>query len=390
MSQGLSGPGVGLPPPQKLYPSMLANTPQDPSSNRVGLAPGDSFVIPAGNWYVDLGSYLILQYLDPVNGIWRAGPAAGWQGGPQFIKSDGFTTRIANLTGCVFSLTPTAYGSAYVQASTAIAITGPAGVGALPIVGGQLGGITVSSAGAGYGVAPIVMIPPPPNANNNANGVGGIQASAFAVITSGTVSAVSMTNPGAGYPVAPTAVIVPSPFDPNLSVGITQATVTFSLVGSGSITGALITNHGAPMADNALTSVTVAVTGAGTGATLVPNVLQTVKLATVVGAGTGYGTIAVGVSSVGGGASLGTVTNSPEFLGLAFRPRPAQISLAVVGVGSIAAQAGTIIDGGLFLTAPTPVLAFNTAPGATLLPTGSTIAFQMGSRPDIATIQPAP
>ena len=76
MTQGLSGPGIGLPIPQKLYPSQLANAPQDPSSNRLGLAPGETFMIPAGNWYVDVGSYLVLQYLDPVNNTWRAGPTA--------------------------------------------------------------------------------------------------------------------------------------------------------------------------------------------------------------------------------------------------------------------------------------------------------------------------
>lgn len=390
MSQGLSGPGVGLPPPQKYYPSQLQNAPQDPSSNRIALAPGDTFVIPAGNWYIELGSYLVLQYQDPVNGQWTAGPGAAWTGGVRFIKSDGFTTRIANLTGCLYSLTPTAYGSSYVQASTQITFTGLSGAAATPIVGGQLGGITVSSAGAGYGVPPIVLIPPPPNANNNANGVGGVQASAFAVIANGTISAVSMTNPGAGYPTAPTAVIVPAPFDPNLSVGITQGTVTFSLVGSGSVTGALITNNGAPVADGSTASFTVAVSGAGTGATLVGNILQTVKAVSVVGTGTGYGSVALGVTSVGGGQSLGTITNGPPFLGLAFRPRPLQAQLTVTALGTLAAQTGTIIDGGLFLTPPNVALGFGNAPGGTLLPTGSTVSFVMGSRPDIMTLQPAP
>lgn len=390
MTQGLSGPGVGLPPAQRLYPSQLNNAPQDPSSSRIALAPGDSMVIPAGDWYVNTGSYLILQYLDPINNTWRAGPTAAWLGGEQFVKSDGFTVRLANLTGCLYSMVPTAYGSAYVQASTTITITGITGAAAAPIVGGQLAGITVTSAGAGYGVAPIVLIPPPPGPNTNSNGIGGIQATAFAVIASGTVSAVSMTNPGAGYPTAPTAVIVPSPFDPNLSTGITQATVTFSLVGSGSVVGALITNNGPPLVDGSLANVTLTVAGAGTGATLVPNVLQTVKSGSVIGTGLGYGTLGVLLTTTGGGQSLGTVTNSPEALGLAFRPRPAQINLAVTGVGTLAAQVGTILDGGLFLTAPNPVLAYNPASGANVTISGATISLGMGSRPDIALIQPAP
>ena len=62
MSQLISGPGVGLPYPQNLYPSELQNAPQDASSNRLALAPGDSFVLPAGDWYISLGMYNVLQY----------------------------------------------------------------------------------------------------------------------------------------------------------------------------------------------------------------------------------------------------------------------------------------------------------------------------------------
>ena len=62
MAQLISGPGVNLPYPQNLYPSELQNAPQDPSSNRLALAPGESFVLPAGDWYVNLGLYNVLQF----------------------------------------------------------------------------------------------------------------------------------------------------------------------------------------------------------------------------------------------------------------------------------------------------------------------------------------
>ena len=148
-----------------------------------------------------------------------------------FIKSDGFTSRVANLTGCVVSASIINGGTGYVQATTTITAIGAGFTGAvptlLPIVGGALGvtgtfTIDVPTKGAGYGVPPLVMIPPPPPAQSNANGVGGIQATAIALIGSGgSLTSVSITNPGAGYPTAPTAVVVPSPFDPNLSTGIT-------------------------------------------------------------------------------------------------------------------------------------------------------------------------
>lgn len=392
MSTPLSGPGVGLPLPQNLYPSYLNNAPIDVPTNRLGLAAGDVFVIPAGTWFVNTGSYCVLQYLDPVTNTWAAGPTAAWLGGQQYVKSDGFNVRIANLTGCVYNIFPSAYGTGWVQGSTSLTIVGPAGVSALPIVGGQLTlvGGTLTSNGAGYGLPPLVMIPAPPSATNNANGVGGIAASAFAVIASGTISAISFTNPGAGYPSAPIAVIVPNPADPNINTGITQATVAFSLVGSGSITGALVTNNGAPLPDGSMANVTVTIGGAGSGATLAANVMQTVKAGTVVGTGLGYGTLGALLTTTGGSGSTGTITNSPEFLGLGFRPRPAQINLAVTGGGTIAAQVGTVIDGGLFLSAPNAVVSINPLPAANVTVSGATVSFIMGSRPDVIGIQPAP
>lgn len=393
MAQLISGPGVGLPLPQNLYPSYLQNAPIDSPTNKVGLAAGDAMVIPAGDWFIDAGSYCVVQFLDPVSNTWRAMPSAAWNSGFQFIKSDGFTARIANLTGCVYNIVPTAYGTGWVQASTSLTVVGPSNVTAAPIVGGQLAlvGGTLTSVGAGYGMAPLVLIPAPPPPANNANGVGGIQASAYAGITGGTVSFISFTNPGAGYPSAPIPVIVPNPADPNLNIGITQAVVAFSLTGSGSITGALVTNNGSPLPDGSMANVTVTIGGAGSAATLAANVMQTVKAGSVVGTGLNYGTVAALLTSVGGAGSAGTVTNGPEVLGLNFRPRPAQVSLAVVGVGSVAAQVGSIVDGGLFLSAPTPIV--STAPIAavgTLAPSGLTVSFVMGSRPDIITLQPAP
>jgi hypothetical protein len=391
MSQLISGPGVGLPLPQNLYPSYLQNAPIDSPTNKVALAAGDAMIIPAGDWFIDAGSYCIIQFLDPVSNTWRAMPSAAWNSGYQFIKSDGFTTRIANLTGCVYNIVPTAYGTGWVQASTSLTVVGPTNVAAAPIVGGQitLVGGTLTSVGAGYGMAPLVLIPAPPPPANNSNGVGGIQASAYAGIAGGTVSFISFTNPGAGYPSAPIPVIVPNPADPNLNIGITQAVAAFSLVGSGSITGALVTYNGSPLPDGSMANVTVTIGGAGSAATLVANVMQTVKAGTVVGTGLGFGTGNALLVSAGGSGAAGTVVNGPEVLGLNFRPRPAQVVLTGNAGGTVAAQVGSIVDGGLFLSAPTPVLATNPAAVNTSI-SGATISFVMGSRPDIITLQPAP
>jgi hypothetical protein len=239
-------------------------------------------------------------------------------------------------------------------------------------------------------VAPIVFIPAPPPASNNANGVGGIPATGYCSIANGTVSGFTFTNVGAGYPTAPTPVILPNPTDPNINVGITAATLAFSLVTGGGITGVLCTNNGAALSNP--NNFTLTVSGGGTNATLNGIAMQTIVTASVTGAGTGYGTAAVLLTTVGGAPPTGTVTN-PDFNHIAWLPRPAQIGLAPTGAGgTIAAQAGTIYDGGLFNTnaAPNFVLAYQPLAGGGSITAAATIALTMGSATDIATMQPAP
>src|ERR1700683_2294428 len=116
MPTPLSGPGIGLPLPQNLYPSELSNAPLDTPTNSICLAPGDAMAVPAGTFYVHPGVYCVLQYLDPVTSTWAMSPTAGWQNGPIYVKSDGFNYRLANLTGCPVSATILSAGSGYVQA----------------------------------------------------------------------------------------------------------------------------------------------------------------------------------------------------------------------------------------------------------------------------------
>jgi hypothetical protein len=395
MTQRINGPGIGLPLPQNLYPSQLSNAPPDTPSNRIGLSPGDTLPVPAGDWFINLGQYCVIQFLDPITGTWTMGTNAAWQGGHKFVVSDGFNVRVANLTGCPVMATVESYGTAgtYLQATTTIVAT-PSGSTWLPIIGGQLTP-TVISAGAGYGVSPLIFIPPPPPAAANSNGVGGIAAVACCSIATGTLAlatGVSMLNPGAGYPAPVTVVLVPSPTDPNLSTGITAATVIFSLTGTGSLTGALCTNNGGPISDPNAFTLTVA--GAGTGASLSGQVMQTVIAASVSGAGSGYGTISALLTTVGGVPAAGSIANNPDGLGLAWRPRPAQIGLTVTAAanGTLGTQVGTIYDGGLFVTNAKPgfVLATNPITATTVAVVNATIALTMGARRDFVTMQPAP
>ena len=392
MSQPLSGPGIGLPLGQSLYPALLNNAPIQGSANEICLNAGTQLPIPAGTWYIGTGSYCVVQYLDPVSNVWRRVPGAAWDNSITYVKSDGFNFRVANMLGCPVGGVVVAPGNgSYVQASTAIAVTGGGGSTWAPIIGGQVGNATVTSDGAGYGVPPLVIIPAPRPPQTNANGVGGQQAAAYATIANGTVSGITFTNPGAGYSGnAMTLSLVPNPTDPNISTGITMGTVTLqSNLAPGSITGVLCTNPGAALSSP--NNITLTVSGAGANGTVSPIMMQTVTAISVVGASTLAGVSGAAVSSQGGAPPQGTFTTSQPYLYLWGRPRPLQGALTVGGVGTVAAQVGTIYDGGLFYSAPTAILnTLNTTAGVGSVTGSSTIVLTAGIRPDIVTIQPAP
>lgn len=378
----LSGPGLGLPIPQNLYPSELSNTPYDTPTNSLALAPGEAITLPRGNFIIDPGFYALVQYLDPVNGVWSRGRGGGYQRGQMFVQSDGFNVRVANLTGCPVGAVITAAGSGYVQGTTTVVPT-PGNSTWQPIIGGQLANVnspTLATAGAGYGIAPLVFIPSPPPPTNNPNGAGGAPASGYCVIASGTVSAFSFTSLGSGYPSPPTPVVLPSPFDPNINLGITQATLSFSLTGSGSLTGLLCTNNGAPLTPAAGgLGFTLTVAGAGTGATVSAIILQTITKASVTGSGAGYGATGLALLTTGGVPPQGSIVNA-DSLFLSWIPRQPNISLPSVTAGGT----GTIYDGGLFTALPTAFVVGGLGGGTGTLPT---IALTMGGTADIISIQ---
>ena len=367
----LSGPGVGLQLPQNLYPSELYNAPYDFSTNYQSLAGGDALTIPAGGWWVDPGSVGVIQYSDPVTGIWR-GLASG-RGQPQLVISDGFSWRIANLTGCPVAAIVVVGGSGYPTTAGGVTITPSAGNSTwTAIVGGQCSVVTVGSTGSGYGVAPLVLIPAPPSP--------GVAATAYASISAGTVSGVTLSNVGAGYTTAPVAAIVPSPFDPNFS-SVTAASVTLGLVGAGSISAVLCTNPGAPL--TSLTGLTLTAAGAtGSGASISAVVMQTVTALVAVGAGGGYSGTAAEIVTIGGVPPGVPQWTNPEIEPTAYRPRPANIGVTVAS-GTITAGSGVIYDGGLFLGTPSSAII-----GLGVLTTASLVTLTMGSAATNVLLQP--
>jgi len=396
MAQLITGPGVGLPIPQFLYPTELANAPYDFGNNFQTLAAGQEIPLPNGRWLIDLGKFSVLEFQDPLNNIWRMSPVTGAsRNGIDYFEGDGFTRRIANRLGCPIGAVVTGGGSGWAQSTAAITSnTGSSTWQA--IVGGSVSVTTVNNAGANYTVPPLVLIPSPPGPASNSNGIGGVPATGYAVLTSGTVSSVTLVNTGAGYqnvnwPLAiPTlstgqVILLPNPTDPNIG-SITNATVTFALANAGKITAALCTNPGGVLASMTALTLTAA-GGSGTGATIVPLVLQTATSCAVINGGnnlTGTNIPAL-VTSVGGIANTTSAITNPAIEYTGFTPRP----FAGVGVnGGTSIASVTTYDSGLFIggLAPTPVV----APGAFSLTamTMASLTFTMGTTIDTVLLQP--
>lgn len=370
MPTPLSGPGVGLPPPQALYPASLANSPFTSPTDLITLAGGEAVVIPAGDWFVEPGPYGEIQFLDPVTGIWRGLSSA--RATLKFVKSDGFNMRVANPTGCPVAAVVTTAGSSY---SAAAAVTATGGNSTwLPIIGGLVSTTTtVSAAGSGYGIAPIVHIAAPPTP--------GVQATGHAVLSSGSVSSIVIDNQGAGYPIAPAVTLQANPADPNLN-SIVNAAGVVGLTGAGTLAAVLCTNPGAPV--TATPTLTVTDAGGGTSGVASVVMMWTVTGGTIANAGAGYNAQNM-LTSVGGQTAAVPAHTNPAIEQTGFIPRPAQIATVLNGssIGSI----GTIIDGGLFEGVPTPILL---ASGASPTTVASISGFNLGTAVTTVLIRPAP
>src|SRR6516162_4481665 len=147
----------------------------------VGLAGGEVFYAPPGNFYCNLGNVTLLQVFDGINNIWRN---IGYPGGNvQVVSCDGSNYRLVNMSGNIAAVNITNAGSGATVNGIGAAVNGVTiGFGAAPangivaqayaIVGGKLSGLTIAAGGSGFVFPPVLVIDPPP--------LGGIQATATA------------------------------------------------------------------------------------------------------------------------------------------------------------------------------------------------------------------
>ena len=250
----------------------------------IALASGAVWYPPAGEYFIVQGSNTNFEYWDPIAQQWRQLTAS-----PDYASVDGVNWRLRNVSGTVTSTTITGPGSGGVNgigaAATGASIVGTAagGIAATfaPIIGGSVQSPTITQAGSGFLVVPLIVIDPPP--------AGGIQATAVATISAGAITAITMVNVGGGYSASPNFWIIPQTnqyqggpaagvaagiippsglvFPTNAvpghqATGATGAQLTSNaLTGSGTLTGIKIISFGSGMTS----SPTLTVTGAGAG-----------------------------------------------------------------------------------------------------------------------------
>ena len=384
----------------------------------VGLAGGELFYIPPGSYYVQLGSVTLVQVFDAVNQIWRN---VGYPGGNmQVVACDGFNYRMVNMSGNIAALNITNAGSSGTNGIGAAATGTTIGFGAAPtngivasayaIVGGKLSGLTIAAGGSGFVFPPVLLIDAPP--------VGGIQATATCTISAGAINAVTLQNAGAGYTAVPNCYIVPQyllpvqggapvnaippasvippgniaplsgslssqpPFLPGVAwpavVGGAAVTVN-GLTGSGTLTGAVMTNYGVGYTNT--TIPTISFTGGGLAGGVAASPVTSFSVVSVSGAG-GSGIVAgSGVISATAG-SAGTFVATDGCNGV-FAPRPAR------GVSTSAAGAVVLTDSGFgiqLVTSGANQPLFSATGTVTTQPTYTTVS---GGVYDISLLNPA-
>ena len=321
-------------------------------STAVTLQSGQSAILPSGQYIVTLGRYSVMQWYDPVSTTWRTFQNSGYNNGPFPFLSDGFNYRIINLSGTVVGGVITTLGTSNaakigVWPAGSSSTTGVTAIVAAPanaptvtatmnvIVGGAVSQtVVVTAGGSGYVMPPSLTFSAPPT--------GGLNATGYAVVTTGAVSSVVMTNQGAGYTSAPTVTVTSSVGDPGTGAVITAALVpsTGTTIGYGQTVAVTMASYGGGYA----TVPVITVAGMTSTAITAVTCLSVITAPTLSSA-TNYGTIASQVvlpAQRTAATTAGSMKN-PDYSTDLFSMRN---GLCAVGTSaSLASQ--TLIDGGM-------------------------------------------
>ncbi len=266
----------------------------------ITLQAGETFVLPAGEgvissykvnkvpqtgwnmsgqYVVSVGANTAFQMYDSNLQVWRNIN----QGGTDNItvSSDGTNFRLANTTGCVVGAMITTGGAGMVNGFDTITLTPSAGGATFhTIVGGAINtSVTITNAGSGYVVPPILVFTPPANQGNTPY----VLPTGYATLTGGAITGVTITNVGAGLVGAPTISVIPQSIDTTGAGAVLTASINSS--SSGALTWVGVNTNGSP-----LTSVpTISVSGTYTTVPVVSALMNFVITGlTVTTAGAAY------------------------------------------------------------------------------------------------------
>lgn len=378
----------------------------------ISLASGQMFYPRSGNYVWGPGAQTVLQWFDPVLGAWRvlAQPDSGFT---PFV-SDGANWRLVNLSGVCTGASITnagsggtnGIGSSATGVTVAVAASGGTGPAAqltplaYPVVGGSVPVPTITTAGSGFVVPPLIVCDPPP--------YGGIQATFLATLNSlGGIGSITQVNPGAGYTaipkfyiipqsqyyqgatsggVAAASLIVPGFIDPTMvpfntpSPGFNTASQSSptpgalltgnALTGSGTLTGVVFYYYGGQFTG----PPAITITGCGAASATALMSLCATSI-TVAGGGVGYGsgTAPIWVSSLG----LVAASSYDSIL----VPRAAR---GVTTLSAGAVNGATIEDNGFGLQKAPVAAVLNTS----AIPTGiATLTVNVGGVTDSSILQ---
>jgi len=262
------------------------------------LAGGGVWYPQPGEWLLQTAANLAVEWWDPIANAWRNQVSNSNTG--DYFATDGYNLRLHNLTSTVSIASFTAgsggvNGIGFAATGAAVSVVAPLTAGgitatAYAIVGGSVAAPTITQAGSGFLMPPLVVIDAPP--------IGGIQATAIAALTAGgAIASITMQNVGAGYAASPNFYLIPQ-------------TAFYQGAPSGGVAAAPIPAPGLVFPANAVpgnqnTSATgaqltsIALTGSGTLTGVV-----------IINAGTGYTAIAPVVTVTGVGAATATANTS--------------------------------------------------------------------------------
>ena len=236
------------------------------------LGQGGTWYPPSGEWLMTLpAANMVMEWWNPLAQAWQTINSAS-----DYVSSDGTNIRLRNQTGAI-SIASFAAGSGGTNGigsagSGVLAFAAPSAGGVQAtgyvIVGGSVQAPTITQAGTGFLVPPLVVIDAPPP--------GGIQATAVAALTAGGgITSITMVNVGGGYAASPNFYIIPQqayyaggpsggatfaaaqapppglvhpnnavPGNQNTSVASGVLLTPAALTGSGTVTGVVVVNFG--------------------------------------------------------------------------------------------------------------------------------------------------